>query len=518
MQKKYFSYIRVSTAKQGEHGVSLKEQQDAINRYAQKSGLAISQSFEEQETAAKRGRPVFTTMLRLLKTGRANGVIIHKIDRSARNLRDWADLGELIDAGVEVHFANESLDLNTRGGRLSADIQAVVASDYIRNLREETRKGFYGRLKQGLYPLRAPLGYLDQGSGKPKTIDPVSGPLVQQAFELYATGNYSLWRLAVELNGRGLRNRRGEKVSVNGFSRLLSNPFYIGLIRLTSSGEVFPGIHLPLVSKQTFDRVQQVLEGKTINRATAHDFMFRRLLRCTGCRFSLIGERQKGRVYYRCHSKDCLGTSVREDSVDGAVASAIDLLRLDEEEIAYVRDWIHARRGTLAKDREVTVSNLKLQLDQIGTRLGRLTDAYIDGVLDKVMLEERRKSLVYEQAGLKERLRQVEAGLDDGLTTLEQFLELAKTASNLYKIALPEEKRDFVRKLTSNLGVAQKNVDVVLNSEAQVIASRRFFTCSSPNRGTPRTWDALLTQLLALFEKGPELGHIGGFVEPGNNS
>ncbi len=54
---------------------------------------------------------------------------------------------------TEVHFANESLDLQSRGGRLSADIQAVVAADYIRNLREETRKGFYGRLKQGLCPM-----------------------------------------------------------------------------------------------------------------------------------------------------------------------------------------------------------------------------------------------------------------------------------------------------------------------------------------------------------------------------
>ena len=50
-----------------------------------------------------------------------HGVIIHKIDRSAGNLRDRADLGELIDAGIEVHFANESPDLNSRGGRLSAD-------------------------------------------------------------------------------------------------------------------------------------------------------------------------------------------------------------------------------------------------------------------------------------------------------------------------------------------------------------------------------------------------------------
>ncbi len=96
-------------------------------------------------------------MLRELRKGTARGVVIHKIDRSARNLKDWADLGELIDRGIEVHFANESLDLHSRGGRLSADIQAVVASDYIRNLREETKKGIYGRLKQGFYPLRAPI-------------------------------------------------------------------------------------------------------------------------------------------------------------------------------------------------------------------------------------------------------------------------------------------------------------------------------------------------------------------------
>jgi DNA invertase Pin-like site-specific DNA recombinase len=117
--QQYFGYIRVSTPKQGEKGVSLQEQKSAILNYARRFGLEISQWFEELETAAKRGRSVFTPMLRLLRQKKARGVIIHKIDRSARNLKDWADLGEMIDAGIEVHFANESLDLNTRGGRLS---------------------------------------------------------------------------------------------------------------------------------------------------------------------------------------------------------------------------------------------------------------------------------------------------------------------------------------------------------------------------------------------------------------
>src|SRR3984957_4597915 len=173
--KQYYGYIRVSTVKQGEHGVSLEQQREAIERYAQKNSLKLVRWFEEQETAAKRGRPLFTQMLKLLRRGQATGVLIHKIDRSARNLKDWADLGELIDSGMEVHFANESLDLHSRGGRLSADIQAVVAADYIRNLREESKKGIYGRLEQGFYPLGAPIGYRDNGAAKAKTIDPEKG-------------------------------------------------------------------------------------------------------------------------------------------------------------------------------------------------------------------------------------------------------------------------------------------------------------------------------------------------------
>jgi site-specific DNA recombinase len=238
---KYFAYIRVSTTRQGEHGVSLQAQREAIERYAGKNGLEICQWFEEQETAAKRGRPQFTQMLRLLQKRKAAGVIIHKIDRSARNLKDWADLGELIDSGIMIHFANESLDLTSRGGRLSADLQAVVAADFIRNLREETKKGFYGRLKQGFYPMQAPLGYLDSGSGKVKVVDPVRGPLIKRAFELYATGKYGQVSLGEELYRLGLRSRSGRKLDKNFLGRMLKNRFYMGIIHIKKANETFLG-------------------------------------------------------------------------------------------------------------------------------------------------------------------------------------------------------------------------------------------------------------------------------------
>jgi DNA invertase Pin-like site-specific DNA recombinase len=241
--KPFFGYIRVSTARQGQQGVSLQEQRDSILRYASHNGLEIILWFEERETAAKQGRPTFNKMMKLLRQEKARGVVLHKIDRGARNLKDWADIAALIDVGIEVHFSNESLDMNSRGGRLSADIQAVVAADYIRNLREETLKGFNGRIKQGLYPLPAPLGYLDKGGGKPKEPDAMKAPLVKKAFELYATGRYNLDTLLAELHQLGLRNKRSKGVSRSGLAKLLNNPFYIGLIRIKRSGQTFPGVH-----------------------------------------------------------------------------------------------------------------------------------------------------------------------------------------------------------------------------------------------------------------------------------
>ncbi len=500
MEKQYFSYIRVSTTKQGDHGVSLQEQHDAIVRYAQRQNLQIVRSFDEQETAAKLGRPVFSEMLSMLKHGKASGVVIHKIDRGARNLRDWADLAELIDIGVEVHFANESLDLNTRGGRLSADIQAVVAADFIRNLREETKKGFYGRLKQGLYPICAPIGYLDRGGGQAKVPDPKMAGLVRETFDLYATGNFSLPRLVEEMYRRGLRNRRGTKVSLNGMSTMLNNPFYVGLIRIRKTGESFPGLHAPVVSKQVFDTVQWVLDGKTVVRTHKHEFPFSRMIRCTLCGCTAMAELQKGHTYYRCHTKDCDTKTMREDRIENAMAEAFAPLQLNGEEMAYVRQWFDWARSHKQERAKEELENCNLRLAQLRERLTRLTDAFLDGAIDKSLLDVRRSSLLLEEAGIKQRMHDLETGNDAAITRLEEYLELVQTASNLQKMTLPQEKRTLVKKLTSNLALSPENAVITLKTSAQLIAERSRVLSGSPNRGVPRTWDRLLKMLAKQFE------------------
>jgi site-specific DNA recombinase len=488
MTKTFYGYIRVSTARQGERGVSLQEQRETIERFAARNNLAISRWFEERETAAKIGRPVWKEMLRLLRKRDASGVVIHKIDRSARNLRDWADLQELMDRGlIELFFANEALDLTTRGGRLSADIQAVVAADYIRNLREEALKGINGRLKQGILPLPAPVGYLDRGSGKPKAIDPVKGPLVRRVFELYATGRYNLHTLQAEVQRIGLKNRRGGEISINGLSTVLRNPFYIGLIRVQSRKEIYEGAHDPLVKKSLFDQVQRVLDGKLSARPMRHDFLLRRTVRCKSCGYSLIGEAQKGHTYYRCHTPTCPVTNVKEETAEAKISPLFQVCQLDPEEREYLRERIEGMKANWQEERGEQRKALDLKVGQLAARRVRLTDALVDGLLERDLFEERKVALLGEKRTLEEQIANLDDPNRSGPAKLADFLERLDSAYSLYQAGAPEEKRDLIAQFTSNWLAAGKDVDFTPLPEVQLVAERAKSSYGRVKRDGPRT-------------------------------
>jgi len=514
--KSYFGYIRVSTVRQGERGSSLIEQKSAIEGYAARNGLAIAGWYEEMETAAKQGRRVFNAMLSELSKGVARGVIIHKIDRSARNLKDWAHLGELIDAGVEVHFAHEALDLLSRGGRLSADIQAVVAADYIRNLRDEVKKGFYGRLKQGFYPLPAPLGYLDRGKAKAKEIDPVAGPLVREAFEIYARGEHSIEQLVEVMSAKGLRGQRGGSIARATLAALFHNPFYIGLIAIKRTGETFQGAHAPLIDKRLFDRVRQVAAGRTGGWTSPRTFAYRRLIRCGECGLSLVGELQKGHVYYRCHSKTCTRPSLRGDRVDARFAEVLAKIAFSDEDLRDLRDFVGDVQSGFGLRRAQRRESAARDLAACETRLARLTDAYVDGVLDRESFEHRKRLLLEERQALADRVSRPEN--HDLADTVLADLELATVAQLRFGSADEGEKRDIVKSVTSKLVATGEDLEFRLRFPFNRLLERPALQYGGPYRAQPRTLRAWLESVLEdTPDQVPQVPQVprGGSGGPG---
>lgn len=455
--KNVYGYVRVSTVKQGE-GVSLDEQKSSIEAYAQKNQLKVIEWFEEKVTAAKQGRPLFTKMIKLVRAKKADGIIIHKIDRSARNLRDWASIGELMDIGIEVHFSFEAIDFNTRGGRLSADIQAVIAADYIRNLKAETIKGFYGRLKQGILPLPAPLGYLDMGAGIPKKIDPTKGELIKKAFELYSTGNYGVSSLAEKMNDLGLTSKKNNPLTKNAISLMLNNPYYYGLIKIKTTGETFLGKHQALIGKRLFDQVQDILLGRKSRTKIKHQFPFRRAIRCLNCNYSLIGEYQKGHSYYRCHTKGCPTQTIREETVLLQIRLFLQKISFSDQQLEVLEASFGQLRESGNTQTEDQVKQFKIQVANLENRERSLMDALLDELITKEEFKQKKSSISHSLAETKRKLETLKKPNQIFSESFREFLELLKNLSQLDPMTTAEEIRQLAEKVTSNLFIDRKKL------------------------------------------------------------
>ena len=477
--KTVYGYIRVSTKEQGD-SASLPEQKSSITEYAKKNSLHVIKWYEEKKTAAKRGRPLFTEMMENLKSKKAEGVIMHKIDRSARNLHDWAAVGDLTDIGIEVHFAHESLDMTERGGRLTADIQAVMASDYIRNLKQEINKGLYGRLKQGIYPFAAPIGYLNNGGGKVKTIDPKMGPHIQELFRLYATGGYNIIRLAEVMNERGLRNIKGKTLCKNAISRVLNNPFYAGVIQIKE--QTFKGKHEVLVQMADYKRVQLILSGNRKSKGYLHRYLFRKLLKCESCNFIMPGELQKGKMYYRCHTKGCQTKTLQENLIQFHIRKILKLIRLTKKEYNLFMECISQHRSNQKEFLETRIKSLTLNIDKLKAQQSNLLDAFLENIIDKKDYNERKNSLNFELRELDEELGRISSRNDNILDKLSNFLELCISPLKLYDSGIYEEKREILKTITSNLGICGRKVSFTMVSPFRELANRQFFASSGPDR------------------------------------
>lgn len=481
-----FGYIRVSTAKQGK-GVSLVEQKSAITIYAKRHNLTVVRWFEELETAAKSGRPVFSKMVALLKKKNIAGVIIHKIDRSARNMRDWSDLTEMADVfGLQIHFVQESVNLLKDNDRLSADMQAVVASHYIRNLRQETIKGLYGRLKQGIYPFNAPIGYLNDGSGKPKIIDPIKGPLVKKIFRLYLTEQLGIIDLANYMYKEGLRNNREGKVTKNGISKILNNPFYAGIMKV--KGKTFLGKHEPLISVNQFELAQNILIGKTTSKARKHDFTYSRLIKCAGCGRSLIGEVQKGINYYRCHTKSCSFKCIREDSFEKNILDLLENLELSKKEADMLKKYVlHqlSKNEGLKKKRKLSID---LQISQTENKIDQLLDLLLNGVIETEAYEQKNQNLLIQLQKFKKHRESINVGNRYFEQRLEEFIELTLGLHSSYIKASKEKKRYTVKKVASNLQISPIEVDFKLPRVYWELTKRNGNQFCDPERDDTRTF------------------------------
>lgn len=213
---------------------------------------------------------------------------------------------DIVEEFIEPGKTATSIDKRPKFQEMIAWVKAQKDIDYVIVYHfsgADIKYKMGQKIKNGGSVGQAKLGYRNVREAKPEggeirtiAVDESRAPFVRLAFELYATGDYTLADLADELYDRGLRTRAtalhtAQQVSINKLSMLLRDRYYLGYV--SYDGEEYQGRHEPLIDPDLFDRVQSILESRSVagERRRVHHHYLKGSLFCGRCERAGITQR-----------------------------------------------------------------------------------------------------------------------------------------------------------------------------------------------------------------------------------
>ena len=445
-------YLRVSTKDQAERGdaaegFSIPAQREACLRQAESLDAVIVEEFVDRgESARSAARPELQRMLTYLSENPTSVVIVHKIDRLARNRADDVGITLAIKkSGAALVSCTENID-ETPSGLLLHGIMSSIAEFYSQNLAAEVKKGSLQKAKSGGTPGRAPIGYVNVRkvvNGREERtieIDPVRGPLMQYAFERYAMGNINLRDLLQDLTERGLDSRPGPRspskpITLSHFHRLITHPYYKGLVLY--KGVTYPGNHQPLVDVNTWQKVQDVLASRSSQgkKDRKHNHYLKGAVWCGQCGGRLIVSHNKGRQgkiypYFICverqkKRRSCDQRAVRIELVEQLIEEHYWKLQLIEGEPGRLRHEIRAELQDSYEEVARESATQERRQRELLDEQAKLLQAHYADAIPLELLKREQKRIEAELALCEQHAVTVRARFEDVERNLDKALQAA---------------------------------------------------------------------------------------------
>lgn len=409
-------YCRVSTKEQAFQNHSLPTQEKACLEYCEKNGYSVGEIFiEEGESAKTTNRPEFQKMLTYCQKnrGKVHALVVYSVNRFARNNQDHTTIRAfLLGLGVTLRSVTEPIE-DTSTGRLMEGVLASF-SQFDNDVRaERTVSGMKNALEAGRWTYKAPLGYLnsrDSQNSKTLAYDTEKAPLVKKAFELYSTGLYTKTEVLKQVTDLGLRTMTGNKLQAQTINKILRNPIYAGWLTVNSWGSRTRGNFEPIVSQETFDRVQALITGKkhliTPHHRNREDFPLRNFTSCEICERPLTASWSKGRnrkyPYYRCQNSKCKAVNIRKEILEDQFSEYLNKLTPSTDSIRLFSAILLDSWNDKTKEQQRTIQKVKKDLETLKERKNKLVDAFVyDKSIDSEIYQEQLSKLQLE-IGLKE--------------------------------------------------------------------------------------------------------------------
>jgi site-specific DNA recombinase len=202
-------------------------------------------------------RPALKELLADCASGLVDVVVVYKIDRLSRSIRDFAELSMKFDKW-NVSFCSVTQDINTAtsAGRMVLNILVTFAQYEREIIGERIRDKMRAMRRRGLWcGGNIPFGYRVEDHHLIPC--PTEIPIVERIFNEFAAARRKLWQVVGDLNADGIKTRRGVRWTKRTLLTILSNCAYIG--KVGCKGEMFAGNHAPMISQEIWEAAQTLL-------------------------------------------------------------------------------------------------------------------------------------------------------------------------------------------------------------------------------------------------------------------
>ena len=295
-------YTRVSTTHQIDKDSLPHQKNELINYSKYVLNTDDYTVFEDAGYSGKNtDRPQYQQMIERVHQGEFSHLIVWKIDRISRNLKDFTELyDDLKDCKVTFISKNEQFDTSSAMGEAMLKIILVFAELERKLTAERVFSIMLSRAEKGLWNgASVPLGYVWSKELKFPTIDPTEAATVSEIFNLYELLQSTV-RVSNKLNTDHYKTKRNGTWVAKTVHGILTNPFYIGTYRynVKTGGTrrwkdkkewiVRDDNHPAIISKDQYYRVQQILENNKTwtsdyQRSLMHTHIFSKLIHCDNC-------------------------------------------------------------------------------------------------------------------------------------------------------------------------------------------------------------------------------------------
>ena len=465
-------YARVSTEEQATEGFSIHAQKDKLTKYAESNDWIITDYYVDDGISGKNltERPEVTRLLDDVKSGKINNVLVYKLDRLTRSVKDLIYLIELFDKhNCTFNSQTEKIDTSNAVGRMFVKIIGIFAEFERENLAERVTFGYEQKTREGNYTnTHGVFGY-DYIPGEQKLIvNDYEKEYVKKIFEWYLNGD-SMKKIALRLRDEGVPTKRGGHWNQATISSILNNPLYIGNVRYglrKQNGFTVKGKNItPIVDMTLFNNVKDLIKKRKIfktRRFTSDDTYYFKVLKCNICggNYHARQQIQNGKKYvtYACNGHNngtCMAPGFSHYKIENAFLNYLDNIKNFE----YDDKIIPKEKNKTVDERKI----LEKEINKLNKKRVDTTKMYAEDKIDIDSFKQIQNVTQEKLDKLNKKLNSLPNYEQKEEININLIKEIVTNLKDNFLHLSNRERKMFLERFVKEIKVEKVGGDVVIN-------------------------------------------------------